>query len=151
MNSTVRDTTNDGRSAGLAASPPLFENRFLDFFSRIHPSIPALIFLPVIAIMAFAGVALMHWPLPWVFAVLAPVSGLIAILLTAGAARWVTRDRSGATVARTGLAVGAASAGIGLLIGGLGVVMILLAAITVVAGVAGAVVGRELPAGSNRL
>jgi membrane protein implicated in regulation of membrane protease activity len=29
---------------------------------------------PVIAIMAFAGVALMHWPLPWVFAVLAPVS-----------------------------------------------------------------------------
>ena len=84
-------------------------------------------------------------------AVLAPVSGLIAILLTAGAARWVTRDRSGATVARTGLAVGAASAGIGLLIGGLGVVMILLAAITVVAGVAGAVVGRELPGGSNRL
>jgi chromate transporter len=29
---------------------------------------------PVIAILAFAGVALMQWPLPWVFAVLAPVS-----------------------------------------------------------------------------
>ena len=29
---------------------------------------------PVIAILAFAGVALMHWPLPWVFAVLAPIS-----------------------------------------------------------------------------
>ncbi len=29
---------------------------------------------PVIAILAFIGVALMHWPLPWVFAVLAPVS-----------------------------------------------------------------------------
>ncbi len=29
---------------------------------------------PVIAILAFAGVAIMHWPLPLVFAVLAPVS-----------------------------------------------------------------------------
>ena len=29
---------------------------------------------PVIAILAFIGVAIMHWPLPWVFAVLAPVS-----------------------------------------------------------------------------
>jgi chromate transporter len=29
---------------------------------------------PGIAILAFAGVALMHWPLPWVFAVLAPIS-----------------------------------------------------------------------------
>jgi len=29
---------------------------------------------PVIAILAFIGVAIMHWPLPWVFVVLAPVS-----------------------------------------------------------------------------
>jgi len=29
---------------------------------------------PVIAILAFAGVAIMQWPLPYVFAVLAPVS-----------------------------------------------------------------------------
>ena len=29
---------------------------------------------PVIAILAFVGVAIMQWPLPWVFAVLAPVS-----------------------------------------------------------------------------
>ena len=29
---------------------------------------------PVIAILAFTGVAIMHWPLPWVFAALAPVS-----------------------------------------------------------------------------
>lgn len=29
---------------------------------------------PVIAILAFIGVAIMQWPLPWVFAVLAPVS-----------------------------------------------------------------------------
>jgi len=37
------------RTARLNASPPLFENRFLDFFSRIHPAVPALIFVPVIA------------------------------------------------------------------------------------------------------
>jgi len=29
---------------------------------------------PPIAIAAFFGVAIMHWPLPWVFAVLAPIS-----------------------------------------------------------------------------
>ncbi len=33
----------------LSASPPLFQNRFLDFFSRIHPSVPAIIYIPVIA------------------------------------------------------------------------------------------------------
>jgi sterol desaturase/sphingolipid hydroxylase (fatty acid hydroxylase superfamily) len=36
------------RTARLSASPPLFENRFLDFFSRIHPSVPAIIFGPVV-------------------------------------------------------------------------------------------------------
>jgi chromate transporter len=29
---------------------------------------------PVIAILAFIGVAIMHWPLPWVFVGLAPIS-----------------------------------------------------------------------------
>ena len=33
---------------------------------------------PAIAILAFAGVAIMRWPLPWVFAVLAPVAVAIA-------------------------------------------------------------------------
>ena len=33
---------------------------------------------PVIAILAFAGVALMQWPLPWVFVVLAPISVALA-------------------------------------------------------------------------
>ncbi len=74
--------------------------------------------------------------------VLAPLSGLLAILLTAGAARFVTRGQSGAVVARTGLAVGLTSAVVGLIVGGLGLVAILLAGITVVAGVAGAVAGR---------
>ena len=76
-------------------------------------------------------------------AVVGPFTGLLAILLTVGAARYVTRGRSGAVVARTGLAVGVTSAAIGLLVSGLGLVAILLAGITVVAGVAGAVAGRR--------
>ncbi|MFI5025153.1 MAG: sterol desaturase family protein [Solirubrobacterales bacterium] len=43
------------RSARLSASPPLFQNRFLDFFSRIHPSVPAIIFIPVIVGMIVLG------------------------------------------------------------------------------------------------
>lgn len=42
------------RSEKLAASPPLFESEFLDFFSRVHPAVPAAIFVPVIV----AGVVL---------------------------------------------------------------------------------------------
>jgi|GEM_PF-3316695 len=78
---------------------------------------------------------------PTVF--LSPLSGVLAILLTAGAARLVTRGGGGPVVARTGLAVGSASAVLGLLAGGLGLVAVLLAGITVVAGVAGAVAGRD--------
>jgi chromate transporter len=33
---------------------------------------------PVVAILAFIGVAIMQWPLPWVFAVLAPISIALA-------------------------------------------------------------------------
>ena len=43
------------RTARLSASPPLFQNRFLDFFSRIHPVVPALIFVPVIVAMMLLG------------------------------------------------------------------------------------------------
>jgi dihydroceramide fatty acyl 2-hydroxylase len=43
------------RTERLASSPPLFENRFLDFFSRVHPAIPAVIFLPVIAGSLYLG------------------------------------------------------------------------------------------------
>ncbi len=43
------------RSARLSASPPLFANRFLDFFSRIHPSVPAIIFVPIIAALVWLG------------------------------------------------------------------------------------------------
>lgn len=44
------------RTARLSASPPLFQSRFLDFFSRIHPAVPALIYVPVIvALIALAA------------------------------------------------------------------------------------------------
>jgi sterol desaturase/sphingolipid hydroxylase (fatty acid hydroxylase superfamily) len=43
------------RTARLSASPPLFQNRFLDFFSRVHPSVPALIFVPVIGALFWLG------------------------------------------------------------------------------------------------
>ena len=44
------------RTARLSASPPLFKSRFLDFFSRIHPAVPALIFIPVIVGLVVLGV-----------------------------------------------------------------------------------------------
>ncbi|MET0731041.1 MAG: sterol desaturase family protein, partial [Solirubrobacterales bacterium] len=43
------------RTARLSASPPLFQSRFLDFFSRIHPVVPALIYIPVIAVLVVLG------------------------------------------------------------------------------------------------
>jgi dihydroceramide fatty acyl 2-hydroxylase len=43
------------RTARLAASPPLFQSRFLDFFSRIHPAVPALIYIPIITVLLVAG------------------------------------------------------------------------------------------------
>jgi len=39
------------RTEKLAASPPLFESEFFNFFSRVHPALPALVFLPVIVAM----------------------------------------------------------------------------------------------------
>lgn len=44
------------RTERLSASPPLFDSRFLDFFSRVHPSIPAVVFVPVIAFGLALGV-----------------------------------------------------------------------------------------------
>ena len=43
------------RTARLSASPPLFASRFLDFFSRVHPVVPALIYIPVIAALVVLG------------------------------------------------------------------------------------------------
>ena len=44
------------RSQKLAASPQLFESEFLNFFSRVHPAIPAVIFIPVIFAMEWLAI-----------------------------------------------------------------------------------------------
>ena len=98
--------------------------------------------VPVVPVAAGAVVAQLGAA---VIGLMLPFPALLAIVLTAGAARVATRGRVGPVVARTGLAVGAASAVLGLVLSGLGLVAIILAGITVVAGVAGAVVGRPRP------
>jgi dihydroceramide fatty acyl 2-hydroxylase len=40
-----------GRTDKLAASPQLFQNDFLNFFSRVHPGLPAIVFMPVVVAM----------------------------------------------------------------------------------------------------
>ncbi len=51
----------DGRLSSrtdvLRASPPMFESRLLDFFSRVHPAVPVVVFLPAIAAMFVWGLA----------------------------------------------------------------------------------------------
>jgi dihydroceramide fatty acyl 2-hydroxylase len=39
------------RTDVLKASPPMFESRLLDFFSRVHPAVPVLIFAPGIVVL----------------------------------------------------------------------------------------------------
>src|SRR5690554_2593369 len=46
------------RTARLSASPPLFRSRFLDFFSRIHPVVPALIYVPILVAAIVHGASL---------------------------------------------------------------------------------------------
>jgi len=45
------------RSEKLSASPPLFKSEFLNFFSRVHPAVPAVIFVPVVIAMEWLGAA----------------------------------------------------------------------------------------------
>ena len=68
------------RTARLSASPPLFENRFLDFFSRIHPAVPAIIFGPVVV----AGV--------WLGADKGYGAGKLALLVAAGLLLWTLTE-----------------------------------------------------------
>jgi dihydroceramide fatty acyl 2-hydroxylase len=42
-------------TARLSASPPLFENRLLNVLSRIHPSVPAVLFVPVVVAGVWLG------------------------------------------------------------------------------------------------
>jgi len=43
------------RSELLRASPPMFRSPWLDRLSRVHPAVPPLIYIPVIAVLAVAG------------------------------------------------------------------------------------------------
>ncbi len=44
------------RTDRLADSPPIFSSGLLDFFTRVHPVIPALIFVPAIALMEWLAI-----------------------------------------------------------------------------------------------
>ena len=43
------------RSERLAASPEMFDSAFLNFFSRVHPAVPAIVFVPVVVAMEWLG------------------------------------------------------------------------------------------------
>ncbi len=43
------------RTEKLSASPPLFKSEFLNFFSRVHPATPAVIFIPVVVAVEWLG------------------------------------------------------------------------------------------------
>jgi dihydroceramide fatty acyl 2-hydroxylase len=43
------------RTEALRASPPMFESRWLDACSRVHPSVPVILFAPAIAILLSLG------------------------------------------------------------------------------------------------
>jgi len=43
------------RTEVLRASPPMFESRLLDACSRVHPSVPVILFAPAIAILLAVG------------------------------------------------------------------------------------------------
>src|SRR5690242_5408944 len=47
------------RSEYLKASPPMFQSGLLDRFTRVHPAVPVLIFLPVITLLFATGVGRM--------------------------------------------------------------------------------------------
>src|SRR5215218_2392909 len=68
------------RTARLSASPALFGSRFLDFFSRIHPAVPAVVFLPVIA------------GLIWLSADRDLGAGEVALLVAGGLVLWTLTE-----------------------------------------------------------
>jgi dihydroceramide fatty acyl 2-hydroxylase len=61
------------RTTQLSASPQLFESDFLNFFSRVHPAIPAIVFVPVIVAMEWLGA---DRGLGWLEIVLLTLGGL---------------------------------------------------------------------------
>jgi dihydroceramide fatty acyl 2-hydroxylase len=43
------------RADQLKASPPMFDNRVIDRFTRVHPAVPVLLFVPAIAVLFITG------------------------------------------------------------------------------------------------
>ena len=49
------------RTDYLKASPPMFESRLLDRFTRVHPAVPLVIYVPLIVVMLVLGVGRDGW------------------------------------------------------------------------------------------
>jgi dihydroceramide fatty acyl 2-hydroxylase len=49
------------RTDQLKASPPMFQSRLLDRFTRVHPAVPILIYAPVIVLMAVLAIGRDGW------------------------------------------------------------------------------------------
>jgi dihydroceramide fatty acyl 2-hydroxylase len=50
------------RTDYLKASPPMFQSRLLDRFTRVHPVVPVIIYAPVIVVMLVLAVQREGWP-----------------------------------------------------------------------------------------
>jgi dihydroceramide fatty acyl 2-hydroxylase len=60
-------TPNSRRSDVLKASPKMFESDFLDFFTRVHPAVPVVLFGPAIVVLAVLGVdGVGAWAPAWI-------------------------------------------------------------------------------------
>ena len=55
------ETSASGRTEALRASPAIFETPALDRLTRVHPSVPPLIFIPAIVILAVLGAGDISW------------------------------------------------------------------------------------------
>jgi dihydroceramide fatty acyl 2-hydroxylase len=51
------DERTASRSDVLRASPPMFDSKVLDALSRVHPTVPVVIFLPAIVVLGIWGLA----------------------------------------------------------------------------------------------
>jgi sterol desaturase/sphingolipid hydroxylase (fatty acid hydroxylase superfamily) len=60
----MRDSGEQSRAELLRASPPMFRRPTIDRLTRVHPATPALIFVPVIAVLAGIGFDEMHGASP---------------------------------------------------------------------------------------
>jgi len=51
----METTSTDRRTDVLKASPRMFESEILDRLSRVHPSVPVILFLPAILVLLGLG------------------------------------------------------------------------------------------------